>query len=123
MRRGQRLAEAKHQSIFNDVHRMSKKEKPQESPSNECLFGVFDILGFKALCKNNTDEHVIKLLETLELLDTDLSQQIVKRIAKGDKIEAHLRDKLKWMIFSDTICIAVSLPSEPHKYLLAEVLL
>ncbi len=87
------------------------------------LFGVFDILGFKAFCLNNSDRRAAELLSGLEIFDSYLNDEIVKRFARGELISAHLRDKLRWMLFSDTIFIAIQTPPLIEKFEIAEIML
>jgi hypothetical protein len=70
---------------------------------------IFDVLGFKSFCQNNTDqkvaEAVLGIVDSIpEVMRTILGQSLGQ---KDKALEEHLLSPISWLVFSDTIVVAL----------------
>jgi hypothetical protein len=83
-----------------------------------CIFGLFDILGFKSFCENCDSKSSEVVFETLDSFETDVPEMVFQELSSGgsippDKKEIVLR-RLRWLIFSDTVFVAMPIDDSDH---------
>ena len=89
--------------------------KSGEAIQQNGIFGLFDILGFKAFCKQNNPKDCRSILEFLDFLDEDLRSQL-SSIFQGNRHDAiSFFSEYRWLIFSDTIFIALPFQKNPEE--------
>src|SRR6185503_1367249 len=83
-----------------------------------CIFGLFDVLGFKSFCENcdpREAETVFKIMDEFEeeIPEMLLTALDVRKSATKEKKDV-LKKKLRWLTFSDTIFVALPYELSGH---------
>jgi hypothetical protein len=83
-----------------------------------CIFGLFDVLGFKGFCENCDFSNAERVLKMMDDFETEIPEILLhgldaKNDMPQDKIDL-LKNRLKWLTFSDTIFVAMPLDLSAH---------
>ena len=83
-----------------------------------CIFGLFDILGFKSFCENCDPKSSEVVLAILDGFETDVPEMVWLELGSGqkpppDKV-AIISNRLRWLTFSDTVFVAMPLEDSAH---------
>ena len=89
------------------------------------LIAVFDVLGFKSFCANNTDQKVAEeVLKYIDFIPEGMPELLARSLSRGqEKAYGHakaLLSNIKWLVFSDTIVVALPDADNAPKQLLHE---
>jgi hypothetical protein len=82
------------------------------------IFGLFDVLGFTSFCENCDPRNAEGVLKVMDDFETEIPEMLlhgldVKSDTPQDKIDP-LKNRLKWLTFSDTIFVAMPLDLSAH---------
>ena len=82
------------------------------------IFGLFDVLGFTSFCENCDSRDAERVLKMMDDFETEIPEILLHELdAKNDtpqeKIDL-LKNRLKWLTFSDTIFVAMPLELSGH---------
>src|SRR5580704_1600616 len=73
----------------------------------DCIFGFFDILGYKSFCENCDDEKAMHVLSLIEGFKSEMVRLLTMGFtAKPELIERTITP-IKWLTFSDSIFLAI----------------
>jgi hypothetical protein len=83
-----------------------------------CIFGIFDVLGFTSFCENCDPQDAAKVLQIMD----DLEMEIPELVLSGLDIQSNtpeekreiIRRRLHWLTFSDTIFLATPYDPSDH---------
>src|ERR1035441_33358 len=83
-----------------------------------CIFGLFDVLGFTSFCENCDPRNAERVLKVMDDFETEIPDILLHGLdAKNNtpqvKIDL-LKNRLKWLTFSDTIFVAMPLDLADH---------
>ena len=83
-----------------------------------CIFGLFDVLGFTGFCENCDSQKVEKVLKIMDDFETDIPKMLfssldTKNTTPPEKIE-RVTSRLRWLTFSDTVFVAMPIDSSDH---------
>jgi len=83
-----------------------------------CIFGLFDVLGFTSFCENCDSRNAEKVLKVMDDFETEIPEILLHGLdARNDtpqeKIDL-LKNRLKWLTFSDTIFVAMPFELSDH---------
>jgi len=85
------------------------------------IFGIFDVLGFKSFCENCDLQETEKVLKVMDEFETDIPKVLMAGLDTKNTTPLEKREqvtsRLKWLIFSDTIFVAmpIDLSDKPDK--------
>lgn len=83
-----------------------------------CIFGLFDILGFKSFCENCDSKSSEAVLAILDEFETDVPQMVWLELGSGQKPPpdktAIISNRLRWLTFSDTVFVAMPIEDSSH---------
>jgi hypothetical protein len=84
----------------------------------KCVFGIFDILGFTSFCRNCEPQMAEAVLKILDELEIEIPRQLWLQFDPENKIPPEKKElvtnRLRWLIFSDTILVAMPLEDSAH---------
>jgi hypothetical protein len=83
-----------------------------------CIFGLFDVLGFTSFCENCESDSAEKVMKIMDEFETEIPEIFLhsldtKNNAPQEKIDL-LKSRLRWLTFSDTIFVAMPIESSDH---------
>jgi hypothetical protein len=83
-----------------------------------CIFGYFDVLGFTSFCENCDSRSAERVLKMIDDFDAEIPEVLLHGLDTKDdtpqvKIDL-LKGRLKWLIFSDTIFVAMPFDRSEH---------
>ena len=83
-----------------------------------CIFGLFDVLGFTSFCENCDLENAEKVLKIMDDFETDCPRKVWAGLdpnnsASPEKTES-VTSRLRWLTFSDTVFVAMPIDSSAH---------
>jgi hypothetical protein len=83
-----------------------------------CIFGIFDVLGFASFCENCDSRNAERVFKVMDDFETEIPDILLHGLdAKNDtpqeKIDL-LKNRLKWLTFSDTIFVAMPFELSDH---------
>src|SRR5690348_10870318 len=83
-----------------------------------CIFGLFDVLGFTSFCENCDFQNAERVLKIMDGFETEIPDILldgldVDKNIPEDKKE-QIKNRLKWLTFSDTIFVAMPLERSSH---------
>jgi hypothetical protein len=83
-----------------------------------CIFGLFDVLGFTSFCENCEPQDAEKVFKIMDDFETEIPEILLHGLdARNDtpqeKIDL-LKNRLKWLTFSDTIFVAMPFDLSEH---------
>jgi hypothetical protein len=83
-----------------------------------CIFGLFDVLGFTSFCENCDSSSAEKVLKVMDDFETEIPEIVIRALdTRGntpqDKLDL-LKKRLKWLTFSDTVFVAMPLDLSAH---------
>ena len=83
-----------------------------------CIFGLFDVLGFTSFCENCDLRNAERVLKVMDDFEAEIPEILLhgldaKNSTPQDKIDL-LKSRLKWLTFSDTIFVAMPLDLGAH---------
>ncbi len=78
-----------------------------------CIFGLFDVLGFTSFCENCDFGNAERVLKVMDDFETEVPELLLhgldeKNDTPQDKIN-EVKERLRWLTFSDTIFVALEL--------------
>jgi len=85
---------------------------PNESPKHG-IVGFFDILGYSSFLENNPVEMAVEVIRNFQIrIPEEVTKRVTDMIPSGSQPASEeslsLLMKMKWLVFSDTIVIALS---------------
>jgi hypothetical protein len=83
-----------------------------------CIFGLFDVLGFTSFCENCDSTNAERVLKVMDDFETEIPEIVIRGLdvrnnLPQDKIDL-LKTRLKWLTFSDTIFVAMPIEQSDH---------
>jgi hypothetical protein len=83
-----------------------------------CIFGIFDVLGFTSFCENCDFHSAERVLKVMDDFETETPETLLQRLdvrdnTPQDKKEL-LKNRLRWLTFSDTIFAAMPVDLQAH---------
>jgi hypothetical protein len=76
-----------------------------------CIFGLFDVLGFSGFCENCDPHNAEKVLKIMDDFETDIPKMVWAKFDPDNSAPQEKKDlvtsRLRWLIFSDTIFVAM----------------
>src|SRR6478736_4104166 len=83
-----------------------------------CIFGLFDILGFKSFCDNCDPKNSEAVFAILDGFETDVPEMVWLELGNGQKPPpdkaAIISNRIRWLIFSDTVFVAMPIEDSDH---------
>lgn len=83
-----------------------------------CIFGIFDILGFKSFCENCPPQDAEKVLKIMDDFETTVPKTVMDALDTQGKVPQEKRDiilrRLSWLTFSDTVFVAIPYDMAEH---------
>ena len=82
------------------------------------IFGLFDVLGFTSFCENCDSRNGERVLKVMDDFETKIPEVLLHGLdarnnTPQEKIDL-LKNRLKWLTFSDTIFVAMPLDRSTH---------
>jgi hypothetical protein len=83
-----------------------------------CIFGLFDVLGFTSFCENCDFRSAERVLKIMDDFETQIPEILLRGLdsandAPQEKIDL-LKNRLKWLTFSDTVFVAMPFERSDH---------
>ena len=83
-----------------------------------CIFGIFDVLGFTSFCENCSPESAEAVLKIMDDFEAEIPEILLagldtKNSAPQEKTDI-VKKRLRWLVFSDTIFVAMPYGSSEH---------
>ena len=76
-----------------------------------CIFGLFDVLGFTSFCENCDFQSAEKVLKIMDDFETALPEMVWLELDPDNRIPAEKKSfvtsRLHWLTFSDTVFVAM----------------
>src|SRR5271165_3953085 len=76
-----------------------------------CIFGLFDVLGFTSFCENCEPQDAERVLKIIDDFETEIPDILLDAldVAKNTPQEKKdiVKERLKWLTFSDTFFVAM----------------
>lgn len=80
-----------------------------------CLFGLFDILGYKNFCEHCGEVESAAVFKNVDELEISLPASLEEQLgSKSSNLESVVK-QMKWLTFSDTILLAMPVTSESNE--------
>lgn len=84
----------------------------------ECIFGIFDILGFTSFCENCDPHNAEKVFNIIDEFETDIPNAIWSDLDAHNTVPLEKKQlvtsRLCWLIFSDTVFVAMPIDLSDH---------
>jgi hypothetical protein len=83
----------------------------------DCIFGIFDVLGFTSFCENCEAVEAEKVLKIMDEFESEIPKLFMSAMDPRETAPPEKRqiviDRLRWLTFSDTIFVAMPIsPSD-----------
>jgi hypothetical protein len=76
-----------------------------------CIFGLFDVLGFTSFCENCNFHNAESVLKTMDDFETEIPEILLDGLDANNNTpqgkKEQVKSRLKWLTFSDTIFVAM----------------
>jgi hypothetical protein len=74
-----------------------------------CIFGLFDVLGFSSFCENCEPQDAEKVLKIMDDFETEIPEALLVGLLPGISPEKkqQVKSLLRWLTFSDTVFVAI----------------
>jgi len=76
-----------------------------------CIFGLFDVLGFTSFCENCDPQEAARVLKIVDDFETEIPDLLLDALDASDSTPKEKREmvkaRLKWLTFSDTFFVAM----------------
>jgi len=85
----------------------------------DCIFGIFDVLGFTSFCENCDSNNAEKVLKIMDDFETDIPKMVWANLDANNKAPQEKKEivtsRLRWLVFSDTVFVAlpIELSADP----------
>jgi hypothetical protein len=83
-----------------------------------CIFGLFDVLGFTSFCENCDPQNAEKVLKIMDGFETEIPKIIFSNLDTKNTVppekNAQVISRLRWLTFSDTVFVAMPIDSADH---------
>ena len=84
-----------------------------------CIFGIFDVLGFTGFCEHCDFQSAEAVLKTIDNFEKEIPETVVEALdttnsEARDKKEM-LKERLRWLTFSDTVFVALPYNLSDHR--------
>jgi hypothetical protein len=83
-----------------------------------CIFGIFDVLGFSSFCESCDFQNAEKVLKIMDDFETEIPKMVwdaldTENSAPPEKKEM-INSRLRWLTFSDTVFVAMPYDLSAH---------
>jgi hypothetical protein len=83
-----------------------------------CILGLFDVLGFTGFCENCDFLNAEKVLKIMDDFDVEQPKMVMSELDPDNQCPKEkaqtLTSQLKWVIFSDTVFVAMPVDQSIH---------
>jgi len=83
-----------------------------------CIFGLFDVLGFRSFCENCDFQNAENVLKVMDDFETEIPEILLAGLDTNDTTSQEKRDevknRLRWLTFSDTVFVAMPYDLSQH---------
>lgn len=83
-----------------------------------CIFGIFDVLGFTSFCENCEPDDAEKVLHIIDDFEIDIPRTLCKHLIGSNPVPQEkmnqVSSRLHWLTFSDTVFVAMPIESSDH---------
>jgi hypothetical protein len=81
-----------------------------------CVFGIFDVLGFTSFCENCEPHAAEKVLKIIDDFETEIPRLVWQHFDPANQAPQDKKDmvtsRLRWLTFSDTVFVAMPLEAD-----------
>ena len=81
-----------------------------------CIFGIFDVLGFTSFCENCEPQAAEKVLKIIDDFETEIPRLLWQHFDPDNQAPQDKKDmvtsRLRWLTFSDTVFMAMPLEAD-----------
>ncbi|HEY3914883.1 MAG TPA: hypothetical protein VGN61_10395, partial [Verrucomicrobiae bacterium] len=83
-----------------------------------CIFGLFDVLGFTSFCENCDFPSAERVLKIIDDFETKVPELLLRGLDPENNVPQEkidlVKKRLKWLTFSDTVFVAMPLEQSDH---------
>lgn len=83
-----------------------------------CIFGIFDVLGFTSFCEHCDLQNAEAVLRVMDDFEDEIPKMVVEALdatnSEAPEKKQILIDRLRWLTFSDTIFVALPYDLSAH---------
>ena len=84
-----------------------------------CIFGIFDVLGFTGFCEHCDFQSAEAVLKTIDNFEKEIPETVVEALdttnSEAQDKKEMLKERLRWLTFSDTVFVALPYNLSDHR--------